>query len=362
MKISSKTAGRTAVWRAAACFVAALSVVVMSGAVQAATLTTASVGLSDPRPGSVSRYDVLASNVTTATTVRCILVAFSANYDGTGGVPTGMTSTAATVDTAASTFLASHTGWVLAAGTNGTLKYTNTTGATPAVGSGAHFVLANITNGSQTNDDKFLTFSTYSNADCATGPVDTVTTGFIFTDGQQVTIGVDGSLSFAVAGVANGAAVNGATTNTGVASTSTSIPFGTLTASTNKVAAQDLTVSTNSGLGYTVSTRYTGAPAVNSYTISDLTGGTNTAPSAFSAAGTEGFGYTTEDTTLGTSTANRFLSNKWAAFTTTNAEVAYHNAPVAAQTTRVGFQAGISGATEPGAYTTTVIYTATPVY
>lgn len=343
-------------------FSAFFLVSLLAGAAHAATLTTASVSLSDPRPSTVSRYDLLASNVTTATTIRCVKVVLTANYDGTGGVPTGLTSTAATVDTAASTLFTSHTGWALAAGTNGTLQYTNSTGATPSVGSGAHFVLQNITNGSQANDDKFFTFSTYTNVDCATGPVDNVTTGFIYTDGQQVTISVDGSLSFAVAGVANGATVNGATTNTGTASTSTTIPFGTLTASTNKISAQDLTVSTNSGLGYTVATRYTGAPAVNSYTISDLSGATNAAPTLFSAAGSEGFGYTTEDTTLGTGTANRFSANKWAAFTTANAEVAYHNAPVANQTTRVGFQAGISGATEPGAYTTTVIYTATPVY
>jgi hypothetical protein len=339
--------------------------------VHAATLTTASVSLSDPRPsgtgnGTNVTYDFLTSNLTAGTTIKCVKVVFSVNADGTGGVPTSMnTSTSAAVSTGASTLFTTHTGYTLDKTTNGTLKYTNASGIVPSVTSGAHFVITGVTNGTDVNDDKFMTFSTFNNADCSTSPIDNVTTGFIFTDGQQVSVSVDGSLSFAVAGVTgNGSlAVNGTTITNGLATTSNTIPFGTVTASTNKVAAQDLTVSTNAGLGYTVSTRYTAKPTVNTYTIDDLgNAASNASPAVFTAAGTEGFGYTTEDTTLGTGTAGRFGSNKWAPFTTANAELIYNGAPVANQTTRVGFQAGITGATEPGAYTTTVIYTATPVY
>jgi hypothetical protein len=270
------------------------------------------------------------------------------------------------VNTGGSTIFSSHTGYTLDKTTNGTLKYTNASGIAPSVTSGAHFIVNGITNGSQTNDDKFLTFSTYNNTDCSTNPIDSVVVGFIFTDGQQVTIGVDPSLSFAVAGVTgNGSlTVNGATITNGLATTSGTIPFGTLSSATNKVAAQDLTVSTNAGNGYTVYVRYSGKPTVNSFNIDDLNTGTSTnlSPTVFTAAGTEGFGYTTEDFTLGTGTAGRFSANKWASFTTSNAEVAYNGTTANSQTTRVGFQAGIAGSTEPGAYTTTVIYTATPVY
>ncbi|MDB5166668.1 MAG: hypothetical protein JWM37_740 [Candidatus Saccharibacteria bacterium] len=345
----------------------AVSLVLLANAVQAATLTTASVSLSDPRPSTTTvTYDFLASNISTGTSIKCVKLLFSANADGTGGVPTGMdTSVAAVaVNAAASTLFSSHAGWTLNKTTNGSLLYTNSTGAAPSLGTAAHFVVNGITNGSQVNVSKFLAFSTYTNTDCVTGPTDSVTTGFIFTDGQQVSMSVDAALTFAVAGIAGDgvATVNGSTITNGLTTTSSTIPFTKLSSSANRVAAQDLTVSTNSGLGYTVSTRYTGVPTSGSYTIPDLATATNASPLAFSAAGTAAFGYTTSSTTLGTGTANRFSGGKWAPFTTTNAEVAYNNAATAGQTTRIGLQAGISGSTAPGSYTTTVIYTATPLY
>ena len=133
--------------------------------------------------------------------------------------------------------------------------------------------------------------------------------------------------------------------------------------STNSIGAQDLTVSTNAANGYTVSARYTGKPLSGSNTIADHAG-TNGSPTTFAAPGNEAFGYTTSDSTLGTGTANRFTNGgpKWAAFTTANSEVAYSNAPAASDVTCVGYQAGISGLTPAGVYTTTVIFTATPVF
>jgi hypothetical protein len=112
-----------------------------------------------------------------------------------------------------------------------------------------------------------------------------------------------------------------------------------------------------------VYTRYTAQPTSGANTINNHTG-SNAAPTAFSAAGTEAFGYTTEDATL-SGTADRFTSaggNKWAAFTTSNAELVFNATAVSSQTTRVGFQTGIATTTEPGSYVTSVIYTAVPVY
>ena len=83
---------------------------------------------------------------------------------------------------------------------------------------------------------------------------------------------------------------------------------------------------------------------------------------AFPAAGTEAYGYTTNDFTLGTGTAGRFNSNLWAAMTTTNAEIAYEPTGVNTTTYRIGHQVGVSLTTRPGTYSTTVIYTCTPVY
>lgn len=333
--------------------------------VAAATLTTASLMMSDPRPNATTvNYDFQASNVTTSA-IRCIRVEFDSSADGSGGKPSGLDITNAALS-GTSDYIPTPASWSVSNNnTTGVSSITFASGETPASASGRNVVLTTITNGSTAGDDYYVLFSTYNNTDCSTSPVDNITVGFIYTDGQAVTVSVAGSLSFSVAGVTgNGsAAVNGATITNGLATTSTTIPFGTVTSSTNKVAAQDVTVSTNSGNGYTVYTRYTGQLTAGSNTI-DNHSGTNASPSTFSAAGTEAFGYTTEDATL-TGTADRFTSsggNKWAAFSTTNAELIYNAAAVSSQTTRVGFQVGIASTTEPGSYTSTVVYTAVPVY
>jgi hypothetical protein len=240
------------------------------------------------------------------------------------------------------------------------LRATNATPVAPQSGSQT-IVFGAVTNGSVANTSYFAVIKTYTTNSCAT-PSDTVTVQFVYTDGQQVSATVDPTLTFALAGVTSGGTVNGATTN--VTATTTTIPFGTITSATNKIAAQDLTVTTNAGNGYTVFARYTGALTSGGFTISDLSGATNAAPTAFSAAGTEAFGYTTNDATLGTGTADRFTNpaNRWAAFTTSNAEVAFNATGATSQTTRVGLQTGVASTTEPGTYSTTVIYTATPIY
>lgn len=329
-----------------------------------AALSTASLTLSDPRPNTAASYDFQTSGVTT-TPIQCISLEFDMSADGTGGKPTDMDITNAALS-GSSDYIPTPGSWSVSNNnTTGVSNITFASGETPASASSRNVILTNITNGSVTDNDYFLLFRTFNNTNCSSSPVDSVTIGFLFTNGQAVTLSVDGTLAFTIAGVTgNGSlAVNGATITNGLATTSSTIPFGTVTSSANKVAAQDLTVSTNSALGYTVYTRYTAQPTAGSNTISDSSG-SNASPATFSAAGTEAFGYTTEDATL-TGTADRFTSggaNKWAAFTTSNAELVYNATAVSNQTTRVGYQVGISGSTEPGSYITSVILTAVPVY
>src|SRR5207302_6204654 len=139
----------------------------------------------------------------------------------------------------------------------------------------------------------------------ATSPVDSVVGAYIFTNGQAVSLTVDPILSFTVAGTASATACNSATSN--VVTTATTIPLGTPTTAANKIAVQNLTVSTNGAGGYTVYTRYTAKPTSGANVIADWTG-TNAAPTSFPAAGTEAFGYTSNDATLGTGTAARFTT------------------------------------------------------
>ena len=285
----------------------------MPGSALAAQLNTASLNLSDPRPSQSSNYNFTASNVT-ATAIKCIKVVLATTSTGTT-VPTSLISTGASVNTGTTNYITT-TSWTLDATTNGTLLYTKSAGSTPASSSGRIFQLDGITNGATVSTTYYGQFSTYNNIDCVTSPVDSVTVAYEYTAGQAVTISIDPTLTFAVAGVASSGSVNSATTN--VTTTSTTIPLGTPTTLQNQIAAQDLSVSTNAGGGYTVFIRYSAAPTSGSNTITDHTG-TNSAPTTFSSVGTEAFGYTTNDTSLGTGTPNRFSSNKWAGFTTSKA-------------------------------------------
>ncbi len=324
----------------------------------AATLTGSDVTLSDPRPSQVGvTYTMDWDNVTTST-IKCMKVSFSTVATGIT-VPTGMTTTGASYDVAASDYVPDAQTWSTNATVNGTVGVTSVTGEIPASASGRTLVLNGITNGSVVDTRYFVLFNTYNNTDCATSPVDSGVGVIIFTNGQVVSLTIDPTISFTVNAVSSGT-VN--STAIGVTTTSTTIPFGTVGVATNGVAAHDLTVGTNAGSGYTVYTRYTGTLTnLAGATIPDHTG-TNAVPTSFSAPGTAAFGYTSEDFTLGTGTAGRFNSNNWAKFTTANLEVAYSPNSVNNETTRVGYQVGVSNLTAAGNYTTTVIMTVVPSF
>ncbi|MCK4799575.1 hypothetical protein KAS31_01205 [Candidatus Parcubacteria bacterium] len=181
--------------------------------------------------------------------------------------------------------------------------------------------------------------------------------------GVAVSATVDETLSFTIAGVANAVVQKtSVTTTVDTSGSATTLPFGTLSISSNTIAGQNLTVSTNATGGYTTTLEYTAALTSGTDTISDHSG-SNTTPTAFSAAGTEAWGYTTDDAVLGTGTTGRFGDlNVWAALTTSPLEVAYSATPVSAEETKMAYQAGIAGTTEAGTYTTTLFYVTTPIY
>lgn len=322
-----------------------------------AALSSTSLSLGDSRPSQTGQYTITSSGFNTGQTIGCIELDLGTAADGTGTV-TGL-------DTSSSTFSSqtiTATGTWTVSNTQSAahkLRLTNGTPVVPQSGS-RNAVWGGVVNGSTAATGYYAILTTYTTNACTT-PVDTTTVQFIYTDGQAVSLSVDSALSFSVAGTSSGTSCNGASSN--VTTTSTTIPLSTVTTSTNKIGVQNLSVTTNAGNGYTVYTRYTAKPTSGANTIDDHSG-SNASPSLFSAAGTEAYGYTTNDSTLGTGTTARFTDtgNEWAAFTTSNAEVAYNAAAVSAQTTCVGHQAGISGTTETGSYTTTVIYTATPLY
>ena len=334
-----------------------ISLVIYVAGSKAAVLTEASLSLSDPRVSQTSvTYTFDASTVTTSA-IKCIDLIFTAAASGSTAPPTGIDASGAAFD-ATSDYVPTPASWSVAASA-GRVSITFATGETPASATDRTVVLTGIDNGSTANTGYFVRFATYDNTDCASSGVDSITAGFIYTEGQSVSMTVDPSLSFSLAALAIGQSVNDEPVT--VLTTTTTIPFGTVTTSANAVAAHTATVSTNAPNGYTLYVRYTGQLNNGTEDLDNHTG-TNATPTTFSAAGTEAFGYTTEDFTLGTGTTDRFDSNLWAAFTTTNAEVAYSTGAVSNEATDVGYQVGINGATSAGTYTTTVIYTLTPIY
>lgn len=331
------------------------------GGVHAASLTGSKVALSDSRPSGTSvAYDIEFDNVTTSA-IKCIKVEFDTAADGSGGKPSGLDITSAAFS-GSSDFIPTPASWSVSNNnTTGVSSITFATGETPAGATDRNAILTGITNGSTAETGYFLLLSTYNNVDCTSSPVDSGIGSYIYVTGQAVTLTVDPTIAFNVAAVASSQSVNGATTT--VTTTDGTIPFGTVTTGALSIAAHDATVTTNAGSGYTVYIRYTAKPTSGSNDIDDHSG-TNAAPSAMSA-GTEAFGYTTNDATLGTGTAARFTDSapEYAAFTTSNAEVAYNAAAVSSQTTRIGYAVGIAGTTPAGTYgTSTVILTATPAY
>lgn len=330
------------------------------GGVSAAVLSGGSVSLSDSRPTeSGVTYTFTWTNVT-STNIKCIQVEFATTAAG-GTAPTGMVTSG--VSNGGGTYVTGLSGWAAASPQAGTVKLTDATGGSGVNGT---VIFGGITNGSTDDTGYFAIFNTYSVADCS-GSVDEGIITFIYTTGQAVSLTVDPSISFTITGVDAAQTVNAATTTVATVTDTNTIPLGTVTASTNAIAAHLLTVGTNAASGYTVYTRYTVAPTFNTETIDDHSG-TNGTPTTFpESTSDEDFGYTTDDATLSNTGdgVDRFTSsggNKWAAFTDSNAEVFYHDGPITNGTTKIGYQVGVASSTPAGTYETTVILTCTPQY
>ncbi len=339
-------------------------------AIAAGGLTSASVALSDPVPSATSSYTFTGSSVDTSTAILCVKVVWSTTSGG-DTAPAGFSGASGSVDAVSSSLVNNtSTNWSLAksdgtssSGQNNIYQYTNSAAGFTPTSSPRTFVLSGITNPSTPDTSYFFKINTYGNTNCSSSPIDFATVMFINTNGSTLSLTVDDSLSFTVGGVNSGQSCGGGTT--GQTSTATTIPFGSVTSGANVIVCQDLQAATNATNGYTISARYTAKPTSGGDDIDDVSPGTNASPNTFSSAGTEAYGYTTDDQTLGTGTANRFYNGStysWAAMTTSNEEVAYESSGVINTTYRIGHQVGVATTTAAGSYSTTIIYTCTPVY
>lgn len=332
----------------------------------AGSFTSAKMTISDSRAGQSGTSYSFTGVSSVSTAVKEIHVQFCTTASGTCSVPAGLITTGATTS---DTFTG--TGRSHDFSSNGLLITTITTPATQSP-LDITYTANGITNPTTQNTTFYAIITTYS--DTGTTIIDTRTVSFAILTSSSITVSADVNNIFtvSVAPVTTGT-VNGATITESGTSAST-IPFGTLTAGSSKIAAHDITVTTNAANGYTTTVNTTTNPPLTSGGA-DIDGfsGTNGSPVVWtSPAGTSPnvntgfFGYTTSDSTLFNGSADRFTSlggNKWAGFTTTPAEVAYSAGSVlSGETTRIGWQLEVNSTQPAGSYAGTVILVTTPTY
>lgn len=343
----------------------------------AASLTNYKVNIGNSQSGAAANHTFTFTTPSTSN-IKTITFQYCTTASGTCTAPSGMVLAATpTLGTVAGiggtgyTPTSTNTNCTGTGNTDCTLTLTVTT---PAAQSASSQVvvpfLTGVTNPTTTNTTYYVRITT---ADVSPATIDGPNSAaFAVLDSSSlaVTATVDPNLTFSIAAVTSGGTVNSATTN--VTTTTTTIPFGTLVAATEKIAAHDVTVTTNAGSGYTVTASASATPPLTAGANDiDAFSGTNASPTTWSLpAGTAAntntgyFGYTTEDATLCTGTAARFTDtgNEWAGTSTTGQEVICSAAGVSAQTTRIGWQVEVNSVQPAGSYSGTAILIATPTY
>lgn len=173
-----------------------------------------------------------------------------------------------------------------------------------------------------------------------------------------------GTLSFAIDGVPS-ATTTGAVTTT-VDTTSTSVPFGTLSFSGSSVAANRLVVSTDASAGYEIYA-YQRQNLINQSSVEiPPVLGTNSVPQSWSsgceATSTGCWGYHSSAAVLSGGSTRFAPDDTYAQFTSVPDEVAYSASPVTDQSTDIVYRLSVSRQQEPGAYSTQLVYIVTPVF
>lgn len=324
--------------------------------------TDASLTLGDSRPGETATYALDVNTLDTGSTVACVELDLGANSDGSGAI-SGLDTSSSTLD---SNTVVTGTTVDNAQSAEHILRATKATGSAPSASGTVTW--GAVVNGSTVDTGYFGVFSTYSDQACSTLN-ESITVQFIYTNGTDVSLTVDPAFTFTVNAVASGNDVeqgDATSADTTVTTTAATVPFGnSVTTSANGVAAQDLTISTNAQSGYNIYFRQTQALTNGSSDTIDAvsadTSCTYATPAAFSSAGTEAFGFRTDDADI--SSGNYTTGNAWCDVTASNQAVATSATPTSGtETTRIGYQAGIAATTEAGTYSNTVIYTAVPTY
>jgi len=349
----------------------------------ASNLSSYKVEIGDSRAGvaTLHRFQFVTA---LTTNIKTITFQYCTTASGSCTAPSGMVLTAVpTLGTVAgiggSTYSAAGTDSTCTGSGNSDCTITLTVGTPAAQGAGATVIVpvtGGITNPTTTNTTYYVRITTKDGSAVTIDGPNTVAFAILTSTSLAVSASVDPNLTFTIAGVNSGGTVNGATTT--VTTAAGTIPFGTLTAATPAIGAHDVTITTNAGSGYTVTASHSasaqaGFPPLTAGSSNNIDAftGTNTSPTAWSSpngstanTNTGFFGYTTEDSSLCTGSANRFttVTNVWAGTSTTGAEVICSATGVSAQTTRIGWEVEVNAIQPAGTYSGTAILVATPTY
>jgi len=321
---------------------------------QAASIANREIKISDSRPSETGvTYDFEGDH--SATTVKCLQIQFCTTATGSCTTPTGMDTTSATKDSANwSGWTAAN--WTIDNTTNGTVKYTYTTGE--AGGTDYSFSTGGITNPSGAGT-YYARVTTYSDDTCST-EVDSGVTAFAIVSGVSVSATVAETLSFSIS--------------------DTSIGFGELTTGNVYYATADetgsttepgagqptqLTISTNAQGGVTVTIKDVGDGSANAGLYDSTTGELIDAVASSSvAAGSEGYGAYGKSASANLTIDEGFDDDGVSDLAISRSPQTFVTASsaISSETVDLSLKAGISGTTPAGSYSDTIIFVATPVY
>lgn len=327
----------------------------------ALSITSRSVTLSNSAPGNAGGTGVsytFAFTPAQSTTIKSVNIdicdsASGTCTPGTTGVPTGLTTTSATVGTISN--IGSGGTWTGTFTTNGRLRIAN--GSNTGTPTGVSIQINNITNPNAVNTTYYARITTYSDATWTTA-IDSGTVATSTANQIQLSATVDETLTFCTG-------TSGITSSSCSGATGTAVSLGSLTSSTTGSGTSQIGVSTNASSGYAVTVSGTTLTS-GSNTIAALAAQTassqgsaqfgmnlkaNTTPSV--GADPAGTGTATPTTNYNTANQFRFVSGD---------QIASKASSDNFRLFTVSYIANIPGSQPAGTYTSTMTYVATATF
>lgn len=325
---------------------------------KAAQITGRKVTLGSSAASESTTYTAVTGALPSATVLQSVDFVACTTASGSCTTPTGFTSGSSTLSSQPVGY-GDAAGWTVDTSNTGKLRFKKT-GNVAAPSGATSAVFGSVTNPSTTNTTFFLRMTTYSD-DAWTTSVDSGVIAVSTSTTITVSGSVDEALTFCTG-------TSGITSSSCAGATGSSVSLGSLTTTSTGSGTSLFGITTNAGSGYVVT--YNGATLTSGGNTISAIGGT----SATSSQGTEQFGVNLKLNTTPSvgaevagagsavaaspyATADEFAFVAGSAQTMVN-----QGSSDAFRMFTVSYIANISASTEPGTYTTSVNYVATPTF